>query len=192
VSVTPNKTGGNRVCYLLLVIAVYIFYLNTIPWQTKSGEGMKCPFCSFEEDKVVDSRSSKEGHAVRRRRECLKCEKRYTTYEYIENVPLTVIKNDNRREDFDREKLLIGIKTACKKRPISIKKVESIVDKIVNKIESMGSNEVRSAIIGEQVMKELYELDEVAYVRFASVYRQFKDRTQFMSELKELEAAQKH
>ncbi len=148
---------------------------------------MKCPFCGNEENKVVDSRSSKEGHAVRRRRECIECEKRYTTYEYIENVPLTVIKKDNRREDYDREKLLGGIKTACKKRPISIKKIESIVDKITSKIENMGTTEVKSTIIGELVMKELYELDEVAYVRFASVYRQFKDRTQFLSELKELE-----
>ena len=148
---------------------------------------MKCPFCGNEENKVVDSRSSKEGHAVRRRRECIECEKRYTTYEYIENVPLTVIKKDNRREDYDREKLLGGIKTACKKRPISIKKIESIVDKITSKIENMGTTEVKSTIIGELVMKELYELDEVAYVRFASVYRQFKDRTQSLSELKELE-----
>lgn len=153
---------------------------------------MKCPFCGNEENKVVDSRSSKEGHAVRRRRECIKCEKRYTTYEYIENVPLTVIKKDSRREDFDREKLLGGIKTACKKRPVSIKKIESIVDKITAKIENMGTTEVKSTLIGELVMKELHELDEVAYVRFASVYRQFKDRAQFLSELKELESTRKN
>lgn len=153
---------------------------------------MKCPFCGNEENKVVDSRSSKEGHAVRRRRECIKCEKRYTTYEYIENVPLTVIKKDNRREDFDREKLLGGIKTACKKRPVSIKKIESIVDKITTKVENLGTTEVKSTVIGEMVMKELHELDEVAYVRFASVYRQFKDRAQFLSELKELESTRKN
>ncbi len=153
---------------------------------------MKCPFCGNEENKVVDSRSSKEGHAVRRRRECIKCEKRYTTYEYIENVPLTVIKKDSRREDFDREKLLGGIKTACKKRPVSIKKIESIVDKITAKVENMGTTEVKSTIIGELVMKELHELDEVAYVRFASVYRQFKDRAQFLSELKDLESTRKN
>jgi transcriptional repressor NrdR len=152
---------------------------------------MKCPFCGYEENKVVDSRSSKEGRAVRRRRECLECEKRYTTYEYIENVPLIVSKKDNRREDFDRQKLLEGIKTACKKRPISIKKIESVVDKIVNRIENMGTNEVKSSQIGELVMEELHDLDEIAYVRFASVYRQFKDRNEFLEELKELEASRK-
>lgn len=152
---------------------------------------MKCPYCDHEENKVIDSRSSKEGHAVRRRRECIKCEKRYTTYEYIENVSITVTKKDGRSEDFDRQKLLDGLKTACKKRPISIKKIESIVDRIVSKIESMGSAEVKSVTIGELVMKELYELDDVAYVRFASVYRQFKDKTEFLNEIKELESSDK-
>lgn len=149
---------------------------------------MKCPYCGDEQNKVVDSRSSKEGRSVRRRRECENCEKRYTTYEYIENVSLTVTKNDNRSEDFDRQKLLTGIRTACKKRPISMKKIESVVDRIVAKIESMGTTEIKSSDIGEFVIKELYALDEVAYVRFASVYRQFKDRSEFMNELKELEA----
>jgi transcriptional repressor NrdR len=148
---------------------------------------MRCPFCGHQEDKVVDSRSSKEGRAVRRRRECLKCEKRYTTYEYIENVSLSVIKNDGRIEEYDREKLRQGIITACKKRPISIKKIDSIVDKIENEIQSLSQTEIRSQLIGETVINELQNLDEVAYVRFASVYRQFKSKEEFLKELKEME-----
>jgi transcriptional repressor NrdR len=148
---------------------------------------MRCPFCGHQEDKVVDSRSSKEGRAVRRRRECLKCEKRYTTYEYIENVSLSVIKNDGRIEEYDREKLRQGIITACKKRPISIKKIDSIVDKIENDIQSLSQTEIRSQLIGETVINELQKLDEVAYVRFASVYRQFKSKEEFLKELKEME-----
>jgi transcriptional repressor NrdR len=148
---------------------------------------MRCPFCGHQEDKVVDSRSSKEGRAVRRRRECLKCEKRYTTYEYIENVSLSVIKNDGRIEEYDREKLRQGIITACKKRPISIKKIDSIVDKIENDIQSLSQTEIRSQVIGETVINELQKLDEVAYVRFASVYRQFKSKEEFLKELKEME-----
>ncbi len=148
---------------------------------------MRCPFCSHQEDKVVDSRSSKEGRAVRRRRECLKCEKRYTTYEYIENVSLSVIKNDGRIEEYDREKLRQGIITACKKRPISIKKIDSIVDKIENEIQSLSQTEVKSQVVGETVINELQKLDEVAYVRFASVYRQFKSKEEFLIELKDME-----
>ncbi len=147
---------------------------------------MKCPYCGCEEDRVVDSRSSKEGRAIRRRRECIKCKERYTTYEYIENFDLTVVKNDGRREPYDRQKLLNGIITACKKRPISLKKIESIVDDIETKIHNLSQSEVRSSEVGEQVMKELHEVDEVAYVRFASVYRQFKDKSEFMEELKKL------
>jgi transcriptional repressor NrdR len=147
---------------------------------------MRCPFCGHQEDKVVDSRSSKEGRAVRRRRECLKCEKRYTTYEYIENVALSVAKNDGRIEEYDREKLRQGIITACKKRPITMKKIDSIVDKIENEIQSLSHTEIKSTIIGEKVMTELQKLDEVAYVRFASVYRQFKSKEEFLKELKEL------
>ncbi len=149
---------------------------------------MKCPYCGFEQDKVVDSRSSKEGRAVRRRRECLACEKRFTTYEYIENFPLTVVKNDQRREPYDRQKLLMGIVSACKKRPISMKKIDSIVDKIENELEKSARTEAPSKEIGQLVMEELYKLDEVAYVRFASVYRKFKDRDEFLSEIRELEA----
>ena len=149
---------------------------------------MRCPFCSYEEDKVVDSRSSKEGRAVRRRRECLKCGERFTTYEYIENVSLTIIKNDQRREPYDRQKLMQGLIAACKKRPVSMKKIDSIVDKIENQIDKLGKTEVPSADIGKMVMSELYDLDEVAYVRFASVYRKFKDISEFISEVKDIEA----
>ena len=119
---------------------------------------MKGPFCGFEQDKVVDSRSSKEGRAVRRRRECLECGKRFTTYEYIENFPLTIVKNDQRREPFDRQKLLMGIVSACKKRPVSMKKIESLVDKIQNLLEKQGKTEVPSNDIGQLVMEELYRL----------------------------------
>ena len=149
---------------------------------------MKCPYCGCEEDKVVDSRSSKEGRAVRRRRECLECNKRFTTYEYVESVPLTIIKNDQRREPFDRQKLFQGICSACKKRPISIKKIESIVDDIEEEISKLSKTEIPSFEIGKLVMKELAGLDDVAYVRFASVYRKFKDRGEFISEVKEMES----
>jgi transcriptional repressor NrdR len=147
---------------------------------------MKCPFCGYEQDKVVDSRSSKEGRAVRRRRECLECGKRFTTYEYIENFPLSIVKNDQRREPFDRQKLLGGIVSACKKRPVSMKKIESLVDKIQNTLEKQGKTEVPSSEVGQLVMEELYQIDDVAYVRFASVYRKFQDTDEFISEIKEL------
>jgi transcriptional repressor NrdR len=149
---------------------------------------MKCPYCGHEEDKVVDSRSSKEGQAVRRRRECLKCEKRFTTYEYIETVPLTIIKNDQRREPFDRQKLMKGILSACNKRPISTDKIEAVVDRIENQIQKLSKTEIPSKEIGGLVMNELYQLDDVAYVRFASVYRKFKDKGEFITEVKELAA----
>jgi len=149
---------------------------------------MRCPYCSHEEDKVVDSRTSKEGRAVRRRRECLNCTRRFTTYEYVENISLTIIKNDQRREPYERQKLMQGITAACKKRPVSMKKIESIVDKIETNIEKMSKNEVPSSEIGKMVMAELYSLDEVAYVRFASVYRKFKDISEFISEVKDIES----
>jgi transcriptional repressor NrdR len=149
---------------------------------------MKCPYCGYEEDKVVDSRSSKEGQAVRRRRECLKCEKRFTTYEYIETVPLTIIKNDQRREPYDRQKLMGGILSACKKRPISTDKIEAVIDRIENQIQKLSKTEIPSKEIGGLVMTELYQLDDVAYVRFASVYRKFKDKGEFITEVKELSA----
>jgi transcriptional repressor NrdR len=147
---------------------------------------MKCPFCGHEEDRVVDSRSSREGKAVRRRRECLKCQKRYTTYEYIEQLPLMVVKRDGKREPFDRQKLLMGIVTACKKRPITIEKMEGIVDDIQRELEGLELKEVNSIELGKKVMDKLQALDHVAYVRFASVYRKFKDTTEFLREIEEL------
>ncbi|MCK4385893.1 MAG: transcriptional repressor NrdR [candidate division Zixibacteria bacterium] len=147
---------------------------------------MKCPFCGQEKDKVVDSRPSQDGRSVRRRRECESCGKRFTTYEYIEDVPLTVIKNDGRREPFDRQKLQRGIELACKKRPISSKKIASIVKEIEEELQNLSKTEITSKAVGETVMKRLKDLDEVAYVRFASVYHKFKDINEFMNELKNL------
>ena len=147
---------------------------------------MKCPYCGYKEDKVVDSRSTAEESAVRRRRECLKCGKRFTTYEYIEEVSLMVIKKDGRREAFDRKKILAGIIRACEKRPISIEKMEEIVTGLERLIQKKSDREVSSERIGELVMEKLKFLDDVAYVRFASVYRQFKDVGQFMVELKDI------
>ncbi len=147
---------------------------------------MKCPFCLHEDDKVIDSRSSNEGKSVRRRRECLKCKKRFTTYEYIEEVPLMVIKKDGRRESFDRNKIISGILKACEKRPVSVEKVESLVDRVEKELQKSFDKEVKAGVIGELAMDYLHKLDEVAYVRFASVYRQFKDINQFMKELKDL------
>ena len=140
---------------------------------------MKCPFCGHIEDKVIDSRSSNEDKSVRRRRECMKCKRRFTTYEYIEEIPLMVIKKDGRREAFDRNKMISGILKACEKRPVSLEKVEKDLRESFDK-------EVKVQEVGELVMENLHHLDEVAYVRFASVYRQFKDINQFMKELKGL------
>jgi len=147
---------------------------------------MKCPYCGHEEDKVVDSRPSSDGRSVRRRRECLSCEKRYTTYEYVENVSLVVVKNDGRREPFDRQKLLRGIELACNKRPVSAKKIASLVEEIEEELQSLSKKEITSKEVGAAVMKRLRSLDEVAYVRFASVYHKFKDINEFMNELKGL------
>ncbi|MDD2680118.1 MAG: transcriptional regulator NrdR [Candidatus Omnitrophica bacterium] len=147
---------------------------------------MRCPYCSYKEDKVVDSRATAEESAVRRRRECLKCGKRFTTYEYIEEVSLMVIKKDGRREPFDRKKILAGVIRACEKRPVSIEKMEEIVTWVERAIQKKSDREVSSSRIGELVMEKLKSLDDVAYVRFASVYRQFKDVGQFMVELKDI------
>lgn len=147
---------------------------------------MKCPFCLHEDDKVIDSRASNEGKSVRRRRECLKCKKRFTTYEYVEEVPLMVIKKDGRRESFDRNKIISGILKACEKRPVSVEKVEALVDRVEKELQKSFDKEVKAGVIGELAMDYLHKLDEVAYVRFASVYRQFKDINQFMKELKDL------
>ncbi len=149
---------------------------------------MKCPYCGVIEDKVVDSRSSKEGTAIRRRRECLGCERRFTTYEYIEDTPLTVIKSDGRREIFDKNKLIDKIRLSCTKRPISTTQIEEIADRIEDQLVSRGEREIEAKEhIGELVMTELKRLDDVAYVRFASVYRQFKDLSDFEKELRQFE-----
>ena len=147
---------------------------------------MKCPFCDELEDKVVDSRMAKEGEVIRRRRECLGCKRRYTTYERVDEILPVVVKKDGRRESFDRTKILAGLKKACEKRPISTATIEAVTDRIEKRIQEMGETEVESRIVGEELMKELHQLDQVAYVRFASVYREFKDIDQFMDELRTL------
>jgi len=147
---------------------------------------VQCPYCSSLEDKVVDSRLSKEGEVIRRRRECLQCKRRFTTYERIEeNLPM-LVKKDGRREPFDRHKIFSGLTKACEKRPVSIDQLEAVVARIEKAIQERGVNEIESRIVGEEVMRQLHTLDQVAYVRFASVYREFKDVNQFMSELKTL------
>lgn len=138
---------------------------------------------------MVDTRASREGRAIRRRRECLACSKRFTTYESLELVPLQVVKRDGRREPYDRQKLLLGLVTACTKRPINLETIEAVADRIEGRLEALGTAEVESEWLGERVMEELQTIDQVAYVRFASVYRQFKDVTEFMDELKGLSEA---
>ncbi len=145
---------------------------------------MRCPYCNNNENKVTDSRETAEGLAIRRRRECINCGKRFTTYEYVERTPLMVIKKDGRREPFNRQKILNGLLKACEKRPISVEKLEDIITKIEAQLQKKFEQEVESPYIGELVMEKLAGLDDVAYVRFASVYRQFKDINQFMRELK--------
>jgi len=147
---------------------------------------VKCPFCDELEDKVVDSRMAKEGEVIRRRRECLGCRRRYTTYERVDEILPVVVKKDGRRESFDRIKILAGLKKACEKRPISTATIEAVTDRIEKRIQEMGETEIESRIVGEELMKELHQLDQVAYVRFASVYREFKDIDQFMDELRTL------
>ena len=147
---------------------------------------MKCPFCSYEESKVIDSRPTDEGEKIRRRRECISCRKRFTTYEIIESVPIIVVKKDKSRQAYDREKLFIGMLRACEKRPVSIEQMEKIVTEIEAELQNSLDREVTSVHIGELVMDRLKTLDEVAYVRFASVYRQFKDINTFMDELAKL------
>ncbi len=147
---------------------------------------MKCPFCGFDESKVIDSRPTDEGERIRRRRECLNCGKRFTTYEIIESVPVVVIKKDKSREPFDRNKLLNGMMRACEKRPVSIDTLEKIIDEIENLLQNSLDREVPSHMIGTYAMEKLKGVDEVAYVRFASVYRQFKDINTFMDELNKI------
>ncbi len=152
---------------------------------------MKCPFCSYEESKVIDSRPTDEGERIRRRRECLECARRFTTYEIIESLPIIVIKKDKTRQAFSREKVLNGMIRACEKRPVSLDTLEKAIDEIETEIQNTLDREVSSEKIGELVMEKLKDIDEVAYVRFASVYRQFRDINTFMDELNKLLNTQK-
>ena len=152
---------------------------------------MRCPFCNYENTKVIDSRPTEEGHAIRRRRGCDRCSKRFTTYEKVEETILMVVKKDGKREAFDRNKLLRGITRACEKRPVSLASMEAMVDEIERKLNNMMEKEVASDYIGELVMDELKKVDEVSYVRFASVYRQFTDVNTFMKEIEKLIGAHK-
>ena len=147
---------------------------------------MKCPFCAHLGDKVVDSRESKEGDVIRRRRECLECGRRFTSYERIDEIPYMVVKKDGSRERFERQKLIGGLLKACEKRPVSVAQVEAIADKLEGMLQDRPEKEMPTAEVGAFVMQELKQLDKVAYVRFASVYRQFRDIGEFMSELKDL------
>jgi transcriptional repressor NrdR len=147
---------------------------------------MKCPFCGFVDTKVIDSRLGKEGNNIRRRRECIECNRRFTTYERVEDILPLVVKKDGRREPFDRLKIVSGMQRACEKRPISIATIEKAVDRMELQLQESGEREIDSSRIGQSVMETLHEIDEVAYVRFASVYRQFKDINEFMAELKDL------
>ena len=152
---------------------------------------MKCPFCTHIEDKVVDSRESREGDVIRRRRECLKCERRFTSYERIDEIPYMVVKKDERREPFSREKVMAGLMRACEKRPVAITKLEAIVDAIEAYVQNSPERERPTSKIGEMIMRKLKELDKVAYVRFASVYLEFQDVSEFLDELKGLIRARK-
>jgi len=147
---------------------------------------MKCPLCTHDDTRVVDSRLGKEGNNIRRRRECIECERRFTTYERVEESLPLVIKKDGRREVFDRQKIISGIQRACEKRPVSIATIEKVVDQMEVKLQESGEKEIAASRIGEAIMEALQSLDEVAYVRFASVYRQFRDINEFMSELTDI------
>jgi transcriptional repressor NrdR len=147
---------------------------------------VKCPFCNHLHDKVVDSRESKEGDAIRRRRECMKCERRFTTYERIDEVPYMVIKKDGRREKFDRQKVLGGLLKACEKRPVGMAKLSELVNRVESRVSDSPDREISTIEIGEFLMETLRELDKIAYVRFASVYRDFQDEQAFFNELKQL------
>ena len=147
---------------------------------------MKCPFCTHDDTRVVDSRLGKEGYNIRRRSECIDCERRFTTYERVEESLPLVIKKDGRREAFDRQKIISGIQRACEKRPVSIATIEKVVDQMEVKLQESGEKEIAASRIGEAIMEALQSLDEVAYVRFASVYRQFRDINEFMSELTDI------
>ncbi len=147
---------------------------------------MKCPYCGITDNKVIDSRLSKDGTVIRRRRECIDCKRRFTTYEHIEEIPITIIKKDGRREIFNREKVRMGMKRACQKRNISVETIEDFIDELERDLKEIEDKEIPSNMVGEMVMKKLKNLDDVAYVRFASVYREFKDVNDFVAELKKL------
>jgi transcriptional repressor NrdR len=147
---------------------------------------MKCPFCRDLENKVIDSRLSKDGDIIRRRRECLRCQRRFTTYERVEEMLPMIVKKDDRREVYERLKVIAGLKKACEKRPVSMEMIEQTADRIERMLQERGEKEVSSSVIGEAIMRALYDLDKVAYVRFASVYRSFEDVNEFMRELKDL------
>ena len=147
---------------------------------------MKCPSCNYKETKVIDSRMNAEGTSIRRRRECLKCEKRFTTHEYIEHVSLMIVKKDGRRQAYDRARIINGMMKACEKRPVSVVQIENIALEIERELQKRYDREVAVSVIGELIMEKLYDLDEVAYVRFASVYRQFRDVNHFMNEIKDI------
>ena len=147
---------------------------------------MKCPFCGFAESKVIDSRPTDEGGSIRRRRECLECQKRFTTFEVIESMPLVVVKKDGSRQPFDRNKIINGLLKSCEKRPVSLGQIEKIADDVLQVLQNSLEREVNSNKIGEHIMDSLRKVDQVSYVRFASVYRQFKDINSFMSELSKL------
>ncbi len=152
--------------------------------EKQAGDNLRCPYCNSEDSRVLESRAAEEGKSVRRRRECIKCLRRFTTFEYVEMVPLLVIKRDGSREIFSRKKLLEGILKACEKRPVPIEEIEKLVNKIELYFQNSSEKEIPSGFIGEKVMDELKYLDEVAYIRFASIYREFKDINSFMEEAK--------
>ena len=147
---------------------------------------MRCPFCTETENRVIDSRESHEGAVIRRRRECEKCQHRFTTYERVEELTPLIVKKDGRREAFDRDKILAGLKKACEKRPVSMDQLEEVVNQLEGKLQELGEKEIPSSVVGEEIMRRLPELDQVAYVRFASVYRSFEDVSEFLDELKQL------
>ena len=157
-----------------------------MPLTEREGTSMRCPYCSYSESKVIDSRPAEEGTTIRRRRECLSCGKRFTTYEIMERLPLLVVKRDGSRQSFDRTKIIGGLVKACEKRPVSAEDIERVADEIEQELQSSLEREVSSVQIGEMIMDRLKNLDQVAYVRFASVYRQFKDTNAFLEELNKL------
>lgn len=168
---------------------IYFYFLTSIPtYKTHCNGGLKvrCPFCGWTESKVIDSRSAEEGSTIRRRRECISCARRFTTYEVVEQIPLMVVKKDGRRTIFERGKIMTGVLRACQKRPIPLTVIEELVEKVEKEIRNTMEREISTQRIGEMVMQNLKEIDQVAYVRFASVYRQFTDINNFMQELEDL------